>query len=114
MKNFLSRRVASPRISCVWNGLTLKRTTLPRFLAPEFFAAITDETVLRLQPCIRLLDLSYPADELLIAVRQDAGSNDTSSNNATATRKIPAVRRVAQLAPAPISLPVQRPELTGH
>src|SRR5260370_36377280 len=78
--------------------------------APEFFASITDETVLRLQPCIRLLDFSYPVDELLIAVRQDAGSNDTSSNNATATRKIPAVRRVAQLAPSPIWLAVHRQE----
>lgn len=82
--------------------------------APEFFAAITDETVLHLQPCIRLLGLSYPADELLIAVRQGAGSSDTSSNNATATRKIPAVRRVAQLAPAPIWLVVHRQEFTVY
>lgn len=81
---------------------------------PEFFASITDETVLRLQPCIRLLDLSYPADELLIAVRQDAGSNDTSSNNATATRRMPAVRRVAQLAPSPIWLAVHRQEFTVY
>ena len=81
---------------------------------PEFFASITDETVLRLQPCIRLLDLSYPVDELLIAVRQDAGSNDTSSNNATATRRIPAVRRVAQLAPSPIWLAVHRQEFTVY
>jgi len=81
---------------------------------PEFFASITDETVLRLQPCIRLLDLSYPADELLIAVRQDAGSNDTSSNNATATRKMPSVRRVAQLAPSPIGLAVHRQEFTVY
>ena len=80
----------------------------------EFFASITDETVLRLQPCIRLLDLSYPADELLIAVRQDAGSNDTSSNNATAIRRLPAVRRVAQLAPSPIWLAVHRQEFTVY
>jgi hypothetical protein len=81
---------------------------------PEFFASITDETVLRLQPCIRLLDLSYPADELLIAVRQDAVSNDTSSNNATAARKIPVVRRVSRLAPAPIWLAVHRQEFTVY
>ena len=80
----------------------------------DFFASITDETVLRLQPCIRLLDLSYPVDELLIAVRQDAGSNDTSSNNATAARKIPAVRRVSQLAPTPIWLAVHRQEFTVY
>ena len=81
---------------------------------PEFFASITGETVLRLQPCIRLLHLSYPADELLIAVRQDAGSNDTSSNNATATRKVPAVRRVSRLAPTPIWLAVHRQEFTVY
>ncbi len=81
---------------------------------PNFFAAITDETALRLQPCIRLLDLSYPADELLIAVRQDAGSNDTSSNNATATRRVAAVRRVAQVAPSPIWLAVHRQEFTVY
>lgn len=81
---------------------------------PEFFASITDETVLRLQPSIRLLDLSYPVDELLIAVRQDAGSNDTSTNNATATRRVPAVRRVAQLTPSPIWLAVHRQEFTVY
>jgi len=81
---------------------------------PEFFASITDETVLRLQPCVRLLDLSYPADELLIAIRQDAGSNDTSSNNATATRRVPAVRRVARLSPSPIWLAVHRQEFTVY
>ena len=76
----------------------------------EFFAAISDETVLGLQPCVRLLDLSYPADELLVAIRQDAGSNDTSSNNATAERRIPVVRRVAQLPPVPVWLAVHRQE----
>ncbi|MGC2111406.1 MAG: putative DNA-binding domain-containing protein [Candidatus Korobacteraceae bacterium] len=81
---------------------------------PELFTSITDETALRLQPCIRLLDLSYPVDELLIAVRQDAGSSDTSSNNATATRRVPAVRRVAQLAPSPIWLAVYRQEFTVY
>jgi hypothetical protein len=82
--------------------------------APKYFATINDETVLRLQPCIRFLDLSYPVDELLIAVRQDAGSNDTSSNNATASRKIPAVRRVSRLAPAPIWFAVHRQEFTVY
>src|SRR5260370_35357424 len=70
--------------------------------ASDFFAAITDETVLRRQPCIRLLALSYPADELFIAVRQVPGRNGTSSNNAAAPRKIPAIRRAPQLQPAPI------------
>lgn len=81
---------------------------------PESFASIGDETILELQPSVRLLDLSYPVDELLIAMRQDAGSNDTSSNNATAARKISVVRRVAQLRPDPIMLAVHRQEFTVY
>ncbi len=107
-------RLAQDVVRLEWAHIeTYDAATIPP-PAPEFFASITDETVLRLQPCIRLLDFSYPVDELLIAVRQDAGSNDTSSNNATATRKIPAVRRVAQLAPSPIWLAVHRQEFTVY
>ena len=79
---------------------------------PDFFASITDQTVLHLQPCLRLLSLSYPVDELLIAVRHDAGSNDASSNNATVARRTPRVRRLAQPAPAPLCLAVHRQEFT--
>lgn len=81
---------------------------------PESFASICDETVLELQPSVRLLDLSYPVDELLIAMRQDAGSSDTSINNATAVRKMSVVRRVAQVLPNPIWLAVHRQEFTVY
>ncbi len=81
---------------------------------PEFFANLTDTTVFQLQPSVRLLKLSYPVDELLIAVRQGAGSSDTYSNNAAATRKVNAVRRVAKLPPAQIWLAVHRQEFTVY
>ncbi len=81
---------------------------------PESFASICDETMLELQPSVQLLNLSYPVDELLIAMRQDAGSNDTSSNNATAVRKVSQTRRVAQLLPNPIWLAVHRQEFTVY
>lgn len=77
---------------------------------PEFFANVTEATVFQLQPSVRLLHLSYPVDKLLIAVRQGAGSSDTSSNNAAATRKVNAVRRVAKLPPDQIWLAVHRQE----
>ncbi|MGI8772449.1 MAG: HvfC/BufC family peptide modification chaperone [Acidobacteriaceae bacterium] len=79
-------------------------------LTPEFLAGIGEETRLRLQPCVRLLEISYPVDELLIDVRQGAGSNDTSSNNAMTARKSRSVRRVAELAPAEIWIAVHRQE----
>jgi hypothetical protein len=78
--------------------------------ASEFLANVTEATVFQLQPSVRLLDLSYPVDELLIAVRQGAGSSDTSSNNAAANRKVSAVRRVAKLPPAQIWLAAHRQE----
>lgn len=81
---------------------------------PEFFANVTEATVFQLQPSVRLLDLSYPVDDLMIAVRQDAGSNDTSTNNATATRKVSTLRRVANLPPDRIWLAVHRQEFTVY
>ena len=53
-------------------------------------------------------------DELLIAVRQSTGNSDTSANNATATRKINTVRRLAKLPPARIWLAVHRQEFTVY
>lgn len=78
----------------------------------EFFASIAEETRLSLQPCVRPLAMSYPADEFLVRLRQDAGSGDTSSNNATATRKAHSVRRVAPLTAEPVWLAVHRQEFT--
>jgi len=82
--------------------------------ASEFLANVTEATVFQLQPSVRLLDLSYPVDELLIAVRQGTGSSDTSSNNAAATRKVSAVRRVAKLPPVQIWLAAHRQEFTVY
>jgi hypothetical protein len=79
---------------------------------PEFLAAIDGQTRFQLQPTVRLLALTYPVDELLIAVRQSAGSSDISSNNATIQRRARAVRRIADLAPQPIWLAVHRQDLT--
>jgi len=79
-------------------------------LAPEQLAMVGPHSIFRLQPHIRLLALGYPVDDLLLAVRNEAGSSDTSSNNATAVRKSKAVRQVAALAAEPIYLAVHRHE----
>ncbi len=81
---------------------------------PEFFANVNEATVFQLQPSVHLLELSYPVDELLIAVRQGAGSSDTSSNSAAATRKMNAVRRVTKLPSDQIWLAVHRQEFTVY
>jgi hypothetical protein len=80
----------------------------------EFLGSITDETRLALQPNVKLLELSYPADALLIEIRQRAGGSTISSNNATAERRSKTVRQVAALAPEKIWLAVHRQEFTVY
>jgi hypothetical protein len=77
---------------------------------PEDFAAVDDETGFRLQPHLKLLRLHYPVDDLLIAVRNDTGSSDTSSNNARVSRRSKVVRTIAQMDPEEIYLAVHRHE----
>jgi hypothetical protein len=77
-------------------------------MPPEQLAMVGPGTTFKLQPHIKLLELAYPVDDLLISVRNEAGSSDASSNNATLFRKSKAVKRVAALAPQTIHLAVHR------
>lgn len=70
--------------------------------------ALSDDSRLSLQPHLRVLDLHYPVDDLLIALHNEGGSGDFSSNNASAARKTKHVRRVAMLDPEEIYLAVHR------
>jgi len=81
-------------------------------LAAEHLAAIGEDSILRLQPYLRVLALSYPVDDLLLQVRNEDGSSAGSANNASAARRRTHVRRVAALAPKPIWLAVHRLENT--
>ena len=56
-----------------WNGPTWKPTTVqacPPLSAAEF-ASLLPDSVLSLQPHLQLLDLRYPVDEVVLAVRQN-------------------------------------------
>lgn len=83
----------------------------PRLKAGQL-AAIGEDSVLRLQPYLRLLALKYPVDDLLLAVRSATGSSASSTNNASNARKRRQVRRVAALSPQLIWLAVHRQENT--
>jgi len=76
--------------------------------APEALATIGVKTHLHVQPYVQLLELAYPVDDLLLQVRHEVGSSNTSSNNATLARKSRSVRRVAAMKPTPIHLAVHR------
>ncbi|MGA8160840.1 MAG: DNA-binding domain-containing protein [Acidobacteriaceae bacterium] len=77
-------------------------------LSAESLASINEDSVLHLQPCLRVLSLSYPVDDLLLQVRNENGSSASSTNNASAARKRHHVRRTAALAPKGIHLAVHR------
>lgn len=62
---------------------------------------------LKLQPCIRLLDLRYPVDDLLLAIKHDAGT-DVASNAMAERQKRKKASAVARLKPVPTYLVVHR------
>ena len=59
---------------------------LPPLSATEFGALLPD-SVLSLQPHLQLLDLQYPVDEVVLAVRQNTPENDIVSNAVAQERK---------------------------
>lgn len=73
-------------------------------------AEIHDESILRLQPYLRVLKLRYPVDDLIIDIRSESGSSDSSSNNASIARKRKRARHVAAMEPEKIYLAVHRHE----
>jgi len=62
---------------------------------------------LKLQPYIRLLDLRYPVDNLLLAIKHDTGTN-VASNAMAERQKRKRVSAVARLKPVPTYLAVHR------
>jgi len=62
---------------------------------------------LRLQPYIRLLDLHYSVDDLLLAIKHDV-SSDVASNAVSERQKRRKVSAVARLKPAAVFLAVHR------
>ncbi len=82
--------------------------------SPEFLASITAETGIGLQPHVRLLALSYPADEFMVRLRQSDGSSDMSSNNASTHRKAHPVHRGMQVSAKPVWLAVHRQDFTVY
>ena len=77
-------------------------------LDPDDLASIDEGSTLRLQPHIRVLELSYPVEDLLIELRNESGSSDASSNNASISRRTRRVRHTAMLEPEQIYLAVHR------
>jgi len=104
-----------PRIQLAMDMVSLEWAHIEAFdagenplLDPDDLASIDENSVLRMQPYLRVLELQYPVEDLLIDLRSESGSSDSSSNNASAARKTRRVRRVAALEPEQIHLAIHR------
>ena len=104
------RVLAMDMVRLEWAHIEAFDSAREELLDADDLAAIDDESRLRLQPYLRVLELHYPVDDLLIELRNESGSSDASSNNASAARKTKHVRRVAMLEPQEIFLAVHRHE----
>jgi hypothetical protein len=77
-------------------------------LKPEAFAGADPAKLrMRLQPYIHLLDLHYPVDDLLLAIKHDTGT-DVASNAFNERQKRKKVSAVTRLKPADVYLAVHR------
>lgn len=77
-------------------------------ITTEDLASIADDTTFTLQPHVRLLDLSYPVDDLVLAVHREQPVSDVVSNAVSSKHASRSRKRFPGLQPSPISLVVHR------
>lgn len=92
---------------------TFDSASEPPLTAESLSGADPAKVKLRLQPYIRLLDLHYPVDDLLLAIKHDTGTN-VASNAMNERQKRKKVSAVARLRPVPVYLAVHRLENTVY
>jgi Putative DNA-binding domain len=80
----------------------------PALRAEDLTAEAGAKLKLKLQPYVRLLDLKYPVDDLLLEVRKEDEDTDFASNAFAERHKRKRVQAVAKLKPANIFLAVHR------
>jgi hypothetical protein len=85
----------------------------PSLKQEDLAKADPDKLKLHLQPYISLLDLNYPVDDLLLAVKDDEDT-DFASNAFNEHRKRKRVAATARLKPKPIYLAVHRSEYSVY
>ncbi|MGO8718665.1 MAG: DNA-binding domain-containing protein [Acidobacteriaceae bacterium] len=103
-------RLARDMVRLEWAHIEVFDAAEAPILGPEDLLEVTPATLLDLQPHIRLLQLAYPVDDLLLAVNKDADeSGDAASNAGSYQRKQhPAAKKMQRLDPERIYLAVYR------
>jgi hypothetical protein len=103
-------QLAMDMVRLEWAHIETFDSASDPLLDADDLVSINEDSQLRLQPYLRLLELHYPVDDLLIELRNESGSSDSSSNNASIARKRKTVRKVAALEPEEIYLALHRHE----
>lgn len=83
-------------------------------LTVEARAEIGEESRLTLQPHLRLIEAHYAIDDALIAVRNESGSRDTSSNNASTGHVSKRTRALREMKREAVHIAVHRFEDTVY
>ncbi|HEX5235877.1 MAG TPA: DNA-binding domain-containing protein [Silvibacterium sp.] len=102
------RQLAMDMARLEWAHIEAFDSGEEELLDPDDLMDIDDDSRIRLQPHLRVLELHYPVDDLLIQLRSEDGSGDASSNNASVARTTKHVRRVTMLEPEEIFVAVHR------
>lgn len=101
-------RLALDMVRLEWAEIeTFDGAAEPPMTAAKLADAVPAKLRLRLQPYIRLLDLHYPVDDLLLAVKHDPPP-DMASNAMEERQKRKKVAAVARLKPAAVYLAIHR------
>jgi hypothetical protein len=80
----------------------------PALRVEDLAGAADGKLRLQLQPYVRLLDLSYPVDDILLAMRKDEADRDFASNAFEENRKRKRLRSTAGLKAGTVFLVVHR------
>ena len=102
------RQLALDMVRLEWAHIEVFDAAEDPLLDADDLAGIDEHSHLHMQPHVRVLELHYPVEDLLIELRSESGSSDSASNNASAARKRRRVRQVAMLEPEQIFLAVHR------
>jgi len=106
------QKLALDMVRLEWAEIeTFDSAAEPPITAESLSGADPAKLRLRLQPYIRLLDLHYPVDDLLLAIKHNIGTN-VASNAFSERQKRKKGSAVARLEPAPVYLAIHRLENT--
>jgi hypothetical protein len=103
-----SERLALDMVRLEWAHIEAFDGGFEPVLTPAEIEAEGLELRVALQPYVRLLELAYPVDDLLIEVHDSDGGTDTASNAARQSQLRRRVRHYAKPKPEPIYLAVHR------